>query len=509
MGASIEYRASQQRIYFTADHGEANNLTLTLDQGAGRYSFTDTGTAPGGGVQISDEDGLSGPCAITALTPNVATCPVTGVNTITISVRDGEDTVVNTASVPGHTVIQGGPGYDLITGGPGNDRIFGGPGADRMDGGDGDDFFDTGWGGYDPEHPYCVGGVIEVELCIDEPGYGNGFDTLSYESRPFPVYVDSRIARGGGGIAIDDPDSTCITQFRPECERDFASGVEKTERLVGTDFDDELIGNKGDNVLVGGPGADVLCGELGTDTVDYSGETEDVHASLNGHPDMPTDLRNLGDTTVLNMARKDCRAVNLFGLPLAPGSGPRDCVADDGTAGEGDCIGEDIENVIGGSGDDVLTGGDPDSLINESPTIEPRGANRLEGGPGDDVLDGRYGPDVLVGGDGGDTVTYQDRSEAISATIDGKGNDGSRTSPNLDSTGGLTGDYHPFNGKMDEIAPDIENLIGGSGDDTLAGDDAANNLSRRRRQRRDRRQGGQRRDPRRRRQRLRARRRRR
>ena len=45
MGASIEYRASQQRIYFTADHGEANNLTLTLDQGAGRYSFTDTGTA--------------------------------------------------------------------------------------------------------------------------------------------------------------------------------------------------------------------------------------------------------------------------------------------------------------------------------------------------------------------------------------------------------------------------------------------------------------------------------
>ena len=137
-------------------------------------------------MQISDDDGLSGPCAVTALTPNVATCPVTGVNTITISVRDGEDTVVNNASVPGHTVIQGGPGYDLITGGPGNDRIFGGPGADRMEGGNGDDFFDTGWGGYDPEHPYCVDGVIEVELCIDEPGYGNGFDTLSYAEPPLP-----------------------------------------------------------------------------------------------------------------------------------------------------------------------------------------------------------------------------------------------------------------------------------------------------------------------------------
>ena len=280
------------------------------------------------------------------------------------------------------------------------------------------------------------------------------------------------MARGGGGIAIDDPDSTCITQPRPDCERDFASGVEKTERLVGTRFDDELIGNKGDNVLIGGEGADVLCGELGTDTVDYSGETEDVHASLNGNPDMPTDRQNLGDTTVLNQARKDCRAVNLFGLPLAPGSGPRDCVADDGTAGEGDCVGEDIENIIGGSRRRHADRSDPDSLINEAPTGRAtRRRTVLEGGPGDDVLDGRYGPDVFdrrrrrrhrhVSG------PRPRRSAPRSTARATTGRRPRRTSirpaaPPATST--------PSTARWDEIKPDVENIIGGAGNDTLAGE---------------------------------------
>ena len=50
-----------------------------------------------------------------------------------------------------------------------------------------------------------------------------------------------------------------------------------------------------------------------------------------------------------------------------------------------------IENVIGGGGNDKLTGDD--------------GANRLDGGPGDDELKGGNGNDTLVGGEDSDTLT--------------------------------------------------------------------------------------------------------
>ena len=40
-------------------------------------------------------------------------------------------------------------------------------------------------------------------------------------------------------------------------------------------------------------------------------------------------------------------------------------------------------------------------------------ANRLIGGAGDDVLDGRGGADVLVGGLGSDTADYSSRTEPL------------------------------------------------------------------------------------------------
>ena len=118
--------------------------------------------------------------------------------------------------------------------------------------------------------------------------------------------------------------------------------------------------------------------------------------------------------------------------------GDRDCTADDGawdgTTSEGDCVGEDVENIIGSSVNDVLVGNDIDPLEGRGPRIEPLGANRIEGGGGDDVMDGRGGPDVYEGGAGTDTVTYggseaagrafAGRTTSVNATIDGVANDG-------------------------------------------------------------------------------------
>jgi Ca2+-binding RTX toxin-like protein len=171
-------------------------------------------------------------------------------------------------------------------------------------------------------------------------------------------------------------------------------------------------------------------------------------------------------------ARSDCREVDYNtpqGTPLA--GGLRDCTPNDGALNEGDCVGQDTENIVGGLGDDVLTGNDPDPLVGKAASIEPLGVNHLQGGPrdvvddGDDVLDGRLGADIFEGGGGTDTVTYADRTESVIASIDGATNDG--VPGQDDSPSGLSGDA---------ILSDVEVLIGGSNDDTLKGDDGSGTL---------------------------------
>ena len=64
-----------------------------------------------------------------------------------------------------------------------------------------------------------------------------------------------------------------------------------------------------------------------------------------------------------------------------------------------------FENVVGGGGDDLLTG----NAAN----------NRLQGGAGNDVLDGGPGQDLLEGGDGSDSL-HGDGSDTL---VGGPGND--------------------------------------------------------------------------------------
>ena len=102
-----------------------------------------------------------------------------------------------------------------------------------------------------------------------------------------------------------------------------------------------------------------------------------------------------------------------FRAPTAPGQGARDCVPNDGADADGDGVAEEATASVRTSrtsrwslSGDTLIGNDPDPLIGQAPRVEPRGRNRLTGGGGNDLLDGRFGPDVFEGGAGIDTVTY-------------------------------------------------------------------------------------------------------
>ena len=67
-------------------------------------------------------------------------------------------------------------------------------------------------------------------------------------------------------------------------------------------------------------------------------------------------------------------------------------------------------NLIGGEGDDTLTGSASDDVLDGGPGNDSLfgrdGNDRLLGGPGDDILNGGRGTDELFGGDGDDQIVW-------------------------------------------------------------------------------------------------------
>jgi hypothetical protein len=119
----------------------------------------------------------------------------------------------------------------------------------------------------------------------------------------------------------------------------------------------------------------------------------------------------------------------------------------------------------GGPGDDILDGaGLADILIGGEGDDWLRGAagnDDIRGGSGDDRLEGGPGPgggaDTYSGGDGIDVVNYFYASAGVNVSIDGVANDGQA-------------------GEGDNVLPDVENLWGSDDPDTLVGSAGPNSI---------------------------------
>jgi Ca2+-binding RTX toxin-like protein len=112
--------------------------------------------------------------------------------------------------------------------------------------------------------------------------------------------------------------------------------------------------------------------------------------------------------------------------------------------------------LLGGTGDDTITGGDGNDIIlglGGTDTIKSRGGNdRVSGGAGRDYIDGGTGDDILSGGMGDDTVYGMDGNDRISG---GEGKDYLEGAVGNDTIDGDAGD---------------DMISGGRGDDTISGD---------------------------------------
>jgi uncharacterized delta-60 repeat protein len=126
-----------------------------------------------------------------------------------------------------------------------------------------------------------------------------------------------------------------------------------------------------------------------------------------------------------------------------------------GNAGDDLLIVDDYDHPVpalidGGEGDDLVAGGTGNDHL-----IGGAGDDQLYGFAGDDTLDGGTGTDHIEGGSGADTVDYSHRTAAVHVDLEGDADDGAA-------------------GEHDTVWTDIEHILGGSGNDTRAGNNQAN-----------------------------------
>lgn len=363
---------------------------------------------------------------------NTVTVLTARVVPITANLTAGADVLTATGSQPVGPIL-GGAGIDTLTapdaggsdlqGQDDGDTLIGGGGADDLDGGLGDDTLrpgrgggsNDGGGGSDTLDYSDVGINVTASLApgggasttssgvtlaqsianIDNLLGGTGTDTFTGNGDP-------NLLDGGAGSAVDT-----------------LSGAGEVDTLFGNAGADVLNGGAGDDILEGGTGEDVMIGGLGADQLRGGGD---------------------GDT-----ASYEDRTT----------SGPGVNASLEGPAGSVDVEGDtytSIERLLGGAGDDILTGGTQ--------------VDRIDGAGGNDTIFGGGATDTLIGGAGvGDRVTYQGDANPVRADLRLPTVLGSLT----DNTSGFE---YVTGGDDDDIIignDDPNQLDGGPGNDELTG----------------------------------------
>ena len=320
-----------------------------------------------------------------------------------------------------------------LLGGKGPERWTVGTGGMNLnDDGDGDD---VTWG-------------HEGQLRIDSLG---GDDVLSlaggagagspYEGFP-EVYGgggDDTVTGGGAGDTLDGgPGHDTI---------EGGLGVDTVRG--GTGFDTLSGGENGDN-LCGGTGDDTLAGGAGRDSFDQANafDPSDLRCGATEDDGADTVAGGPGRDRMWGYSRTRNVHVTL------------DDIANDGEAGEGDNVRADIEEVSGGSGDDVL----------DADTVATRGRasfRSLSGGGGDDRLYGpAHGESGLHGDDGNDVLHGGGQTDVL------EGEDGDDLLVGGDDRDSLYGDSILGGGLgADDLrgGDGNDHLDGGAGDDRLSG----------------------------------------
>lgn len=302
----------------------------------------------------------------------------TGYGGDTVNAGAGNDLVLGGG---GGEVAYGGAGVDrlygglvddTLHGGPGPDTIVGGQGVDLMFGNDGDDW---------------MRGDINVDIYWG----GSGHDTASFATAtpPGPVpALDGVTVNLGDERALENPQQQILD------EPDHSEEVHETESVVGSNYDDLIAGGPGGTVNgLGGsdwcPGfVNPACDLPGAPTpnVTMVNVAADPGLLVTGRPGVQADSLRVSATTSTYVVSSNHLLSSGAGCANSAPS-VVSCPKPRTPLG--------YVTVSGGAGPDVLTmtAGYPDTA-----TI------LLDGGEGDDTINGSISDDILVGGTSGRDV---------------------------------------------------------------------------------------------------------
>jgi len=350
------------------------------------------------------------------------TCPMSGVREIRITLQSLNDqltidsSVAASAPTPAPRILaEGGSGDDTLTGGELPESLCGGPGTDMLNGGAGNDRLDFP----------CIDGVTDQTPGADTLNGGPGDDQLN-GGPPGSLEADTLSGGDGNDTAYYDQRVAPLTITLDDVATDGEAGegddvASDVENVIGGHASDVLAGSAAPNMLDGRDGNDTISGNDGNDTI-TGANGED---NLDGGAGIDSLWGGGGGDTLAGSAGDDT---------LNGGAGVDSLDGGDGN----DTLNGAEPNLVGADGDDTLSGG--------------AGADALHGGPGNDAMDGGPGADTISGDDGlEDKLTYRARATGVTVTLDGKPNDGERD-------------------ERDNVASDVEIVIGASLDDNLEGD---------------------------------------
>jgi Ca2+-binding RTX toxin-like protein len=363
----------------------------------------------------------------------------------------------------GDDSLLGGDGDDLLISAVGNDVLEGGNGADGFDlnarasligltvsGGAGDDGADLAFGSVALDTVARFSGVERIDAFLTTVQGGAGADNLDFRAfRTVAFGGAAGIAVNGGAgsdLIAGSTSSAAADTLNGQDGADIAFGEGGNDSILGgtgNDFlgggfgDDTLRGEEGDDTLDGGFDFDLLDGGAGVDTADYRFFSGRANLNLStGVVDFPDDLDVRTDTLV-----------SIENVLMGAGA---DTVTGDFGA----------NRIDGGAGNDSLFGGGGGA------------ADTILGGAGNDVIDGGGGADSVFGGDGDDLIF------AVLGTPEFI--DGGAGVDTLD-TAAFAGNYvvNLATGATNfagEQFLNMENLISGAGNDVLTGSAVANRI---------------------------------
>jgi Ca2+-binding RTX toxin-like protein len=364
--------------------------------------------------------------------------------------------------------------FENLIGGNGNDTLVGNALANRIDGSTGNDELDGG-GGVD----VLVGGLGQ-----DRVAFGAGAPAVTINLS----LTTAQLLGSFGSVTLTGIEDVRGTGLGDNLTGSLVANVLEgrggNDTLSGLAGDDALDGGDNDDLLIGGLGADTLIGGAGIDTASYAASAAGVSVFLfdaidetggDAAGDRLVDIENLIGSRFVdvifgnaadNVIEGGVGADSLSGSTNTTGGSesgdtvsyassaaavnvdlrlqgtqPANATAQLGGDAAGDRL-SGFEKIIGSAFNDTLTG---DASV-----------NTLFGGRGNDLLRAIGDGDRLFGGEGIDTLTFAGETLGVLVNLSAARADFGADAADLES---------------------VENVIGGSGNDTLFGDGAANVLN--------------------------------